>query len=210
MVYLTARTANHLYKSPSSFDLTSANGGPKSLVSTGGYGSSAGGKYHSLLSCSPSVRFNGKCSNSNNFNNIDSRHYGSSWTLNTRGHGINTSGGGHKFEYSQSKSTLDLRWIGNSHNGNNMSIPAKPRPLQNGSSTLNLKPSKSLFNIRQATYSVPNSKPKLKQKQSQPQQAKQYILPALNYSLTKQSDSHEWRTEEQIAKVRLPVLCISL
>ncbi len=143
MVYLTARTASHLYKSPSSLDLSS-NGGHKSLV-TGDGGSI---KYQSLLYCSPSVKFN---SNSSSSNSSGSRYHGSSWTLNTRGHGFNNT---RQYEYSQSKSTLDLTWL-----GKNFSAVSRKPAVHVSSSTLNLKSSKSLFNLRQALQSVPNPHP---------------------------------------------------
>lgn len=154
MVYLTARTASHLYKSPSSLDLTSngGGGGPKSLVTGGGCGGSI--KYQSLLFCSPSVRMN---SNSNSSSNSSgSRYHGSTLTLNTRGYGFNN--GARQYEYSQSKSTLDLTWLGKDYLSNQMAVSRKA-VVPKSSSTLNLKSSKSLFNLRQALSSVPNSSP---------------------------------------------------
>lgn len=141
MVYLTARTASHLYKSPSSLDLSS--NAHKSLVT----GDSGSIKYQSLLYCSPSVKLN---SNSSSSNSSGSRYHGSSWTLNTRGHGFNT--GGRHYEYNQSKSTLDLTWL-----GKNLSVASRKPAAQISSSTLNLKSSKSLFNLRHALQTVPNS-----------------------------------------------------
>lgn len=151
MVYLPARTASHLYKSPSSLDLSSNGGGPKSLV-TGGCGGGGSIKYQSLLFCSPTVRMNGNSNTSSN--NSGSRYHGSTLTLNTRGYGFNN--GGRQYEYSQSKSTLDLTWLGKDLSSQ-MSVSRKAVPIQKSSSTLNLKSSKSLFNLRQALSSVPNA-----------------------------------------------------
>lgn len=150
MVYLTARTASHLYKSPSSIDITATNG-TKSLsyISCGG---GVGNKYNSLSYYSPSVRFanNGTINSSRNHNN------GFSWTLNTR-NGYNNHHTNHdryQYEYSQSKSTLDLTWLGKSKPTRDPSPPAqKPPPPPSSTPLSTLKrisnKSKSFHNLRQ-------------------------------------------------------------